>query len=321
MFEVYGLRPYSGAMRALLITIMLLCALPGLALAKGKELPRTAKTAAHVGKLDGAKAPTLPAIGMPSISEDIITEKMPDTTLATQLEKAKEWALAALEWQRVAEGSKGKGRLKAIEHAAKSYEQVGQNEGAARMWRQLATERTGQERMYALYRLSQLVNGDERREIISNLKAFGGPFAEAVLYRAVWEQAQTGPVTETYGLQKAAQLQQRLAEADTMLRRRAAMAAALGVVPGMGHAYAGKTSVAAGLLCAWSLLGWLFLWCWRRRWWPFVVLWMIPFSILWGTSPGMAGTTADAQNAKLRQTLLKDWTDLHPVDPVENNTN
>jgi hypothetical protein len=293
---------------------------PGLALAKGKPLPH-GRESAHVGALDNTAAPTLKGISMPTTHEVLLPDKnkLADTTLATQLEKAKEWALAALEWQRVAQDSAGTGKLKALEHAAESYENAQQKEGAARLWRQLATERTGPGRMYAFYRLSQLVSGDEQAEIIENLKAFGGPWGEAVLYHDVWKQARTGPVKKTYGLPKAVELQRRLATADLAFRQRAAMAAACGVVPGLGHAYAGKPSVAAGFLCIWSLMGWLFLFCWRRRWWPFVVLWMLPFSLLWGLSPGMAGTTADQQNAKLRLHLLQQWTDLQPIDPTEND--
>jgi hypothetical protein len=269
----------------------------------------------HVGKRDNTAGPTLPAVATPAAVTVKEEPLAPDTHLAATLEKADESSLAALEWQRIAEGSTGVGRREALAHAAENYERAGLKDSAARVLRLAAGETFGAEKAVLLYRLSRVARPEDLAAVLHDLREIGGPWSEAALYQAVWRQAQAGPVRETYGLYRAGLLQQRLRETDHMLAQRAATAAVLGMVPGLGHAYLGHAASAAGLLAIWSLCGWLFLWCWRRRWWPFMVLWALPLGLLWGTSPGMAGTVADQDNAKLRRQLLAGWRDLQPVEP------
>lgn len=270
-----------------------------------------------VGPLDGQPGPKLPAVAMPAM---VATEKLASTAFPATLEQMEDYPSAILEWQRVAYQSNGPDRLHALTKVAQLQTRLGQNAAAANTYQTIlreypATPQTAE----ILYNLTRITSGTTHTTVLTSLKTAHAQtvWGKAALMENVWQQARAGRVTQTFGLPQAQTLQKRLAAARVVQTNTIAMAGAIGVVPGAGHAYLGQWGQGAVLFIAWALFLLAFLSACRHRHYAYAFVFVVPAMALWLSSPANAIALARQEAAQRRAANLAKWSDLAPQIPAE----
>ena len=279
-------------------------------------LPALGWAAPSVGPLDGAKAPSLPAVAMPVLGYE---EELPNTALPKALEAKGLLAAATLEWARIAEEARGPERAEAFYNlAALSFRQQQPVAGAAYLaeWQALNPNSPSPEAVL----LAQLeaVEGASRTAVLHQLQT-DYPTSQgsvAARWQAVWQQAAaTGRVRQDWGLDTAATLEARLKFLRTKALTQYTLAVGLAVLPGAGHLLLQQWAMAAVLLLGWGLFGLAFLSACRHRHYAYALVWAVPFVALWLNSPLLAAQAAEAQAQQARWQAMAGWQDLRPSVP------
>lgn len=271
----------------------------------------------QVGPLDGKAAPSLPAIAMPG---DVVTEKLASTAFPATLEQMGDYPSAILEWQRVAYQSDGPDRLHALFKAATLQSQLNENSAATNTYQTILREYpTAAQTPEVLYHLAQITSGTTYTNVLTTLKTSYAQtsWGQAALLQNVWQQAQTGRITQTFNIPAAETLKKRIAAEHLVNINKGAMAGALGVIPGAGQIYLGQSGQGLALFVMWALFLLAFLSACRHRHYAYAFVFVIPAMALWLSSPATAIDLAKQQAAERRVTNLAKWTDLMPKLPTE----
>ena len=273
--------------------------------------------AVTVGKLDGKAGPSLRAIGTPGMSMEV--EHLPDTGFPKDLERMGDLPAAALEWQRLAHKAFGAERELALTNAARLYIALDQPAVASNLITELIKQNPSTPYApEALYHISTGPSGVAQGGALKQLqqKFPGNPWSTAALMHDVWQQAEKGPIKQTYNLPQAEELKKRLKKIRGEQQEKVARAGALGVfIPGAGHAYAGNVPQGITVMLVWCLFTLAFLSSCRHRHYAYSFLFVIPAASLWLTSPVVAmQLVRDETQAKINRSL-QSWTDLQPALP------
>ncbi|PZP40551.1 MAG: hypothetical protein DI585_00335 [Pseudomonas fluorescens] len=273
--------------------------------------------ATKVGPLDGKAGPSLRPLGSPG---GIQTEVLPDTGFPKELERLGDLPSAAVEWQRLAYQSHGKERELALTNAARLNIAMGNPNVASRLISELINDNPAtQYAPEALFHIATGSYGDAQANAFRQLqeKFPGNPWTTAAQMSDVWKQAEAkGRIKQTYGLEAAEKLKQRINMLRVEQQKKIAVSGAMGVIlPGAGHAYAGNIPQGVTVFIFWCLFTLAFLSACRHRHFAYSFLFVIPSVSLWLTSPIVAmEIVRDETKSEIAANLQK-WTDLQPQLP------
>lgn len=271
--------------------------------------------APHVGPLDGAQGPSLPAVAMPTLAQE---EELPNTALPLRLEELGLYDAALLEWARIEQRAREPERMQALERLIILSELTGQPSAAQAyesQWRELnPTAPASTELAYVRYLM-----GQPRAALETTLRTLATTapddyYSVLMRWEALWHEAvNTGRITNIYNLPAAAQLQERLKFLHTKEVADYMIAVGLAVIPGAGHLYLQQWAMAAVLLLGWAVFGLAFLSACRHRHYAYAFVWAFPFMALWLNSPLLAAQAAEAAAYAARVQAMAGWQDLRPT--------
>lgn len=272
---------------------------------------------AKVGPKDGMVVESLAPIATPDFVEP---EKMVDFTFPQNLEKAGDFSSALYAWQKTAHESSGADLLRAKLGVLRLHTQLGNTQAAQTLAGQLLTqplptEQADQVRFF----LVQNLQGDARKEALKPfIENRTSAWADAALYNEAFREGwATGKINKTYGLDKAQTLYQRLTLMEQEAKTRAASAAAMSIVPGLGHMVLQDNATSGILLTVWALLGLAFISACRHKHFSYAFVFAIPFAALWVSAAPATLQIAQEQATHKRQAAMQSWAEFLPTYPRE----
>lgn len=271
----------------------------------------------RVGPRDGMVVESLPPVAMPIFQNE---QKLPNTALAKRLERQENWAMAAMEWQRLALETSGKEEATAWMHAALATAKTGSPHAAADILSTVLETAPATQHDELMFHFTRFSTGVSQTEALAQLAQNpANPWAKAALWQNVMQQARTGAVTKTYNLPEAESLRRTQAAFAQKSATMALTTGLIGLVPGAGHMVLGHYTQGAMILLFTALFALAFLSACRHRHYAYAFLLVIPAASLWLNSPILAYQATKAASQATWQAQLAAWENKIPT-PAEGFT-